>query len=139
VSEKRIAVLPVADYINYVQELIQIESKFTAFYLSEKLTFLKVVETLESVMIKDHKDLILSKFEEIIEDNEVLITLYEFVQQTGLLPDFILAFKKYITTHATLILTNKLEPSESINAIVTIVQRCKAIQTVLDTEALKIP
>lgn len=113
--------LPVTDYINYVQELIQTESKFTAFYLSEKLTFLKVVETLECVMIKEHKDLILSKFEEIIADNEVLITLFEFLQQTSLMPDFILAFKKYINTHATLIITSKLEPSESIKAIVTLV------------------
>ena len=110
-----IAVMPVTDYINYVQQLIQTESKFTAFYLSEELTFLKVVETLESVMVKEHKDIILSKFEEIIANKEVLITVYEFIQQTGLLPDFILAFKKYITTHATLIITKKLEPSESIN------------------------
>lgn len=61
--------LPVTDYINYVQELIQTESKFTALYLSDKLTFLKVIETLECVMVKEHKDIILLKFEEIIADN----------------------------------------------------------------------
>jgi len=90
-------------------------------------------------MIKEHKDIILSKFDEIIANNHALITVFELIQQTGLLPDFILAFKKYITTNAQLIFTKKLEPSESINQIITLVERCKAVQTVLDTEALKIP
>jgi len=50
-SFQKLEVLSPADYVLYVQELIQTESKLTSMYLSDRHSFRKVIETMESIMI----------------------------------------------------------------------------------------
>lgn len=52
-------------------------------YLSDNDSFIKVVETLEKVMITDHKHELLKDFELILSTEGTLVTLFEFMKLTG--------------------------------------------------------
>lgn len=90
------------DYLQFAAGLIQIEGKFAHFYL-QKGTFLKVVDLLEAQLIAQHRVRILEGLPSLLDSPEgwqhnqgALCTLYEFFDQTNLIPELLKSWKKYI-------------------------------------------
>jgi hypothetical protein len=99
-SAVKLSELGAAKYINFAHELIQTESKFTSMYLADQVSFTKLVETLETVLITRHKEQLLADFGLILGTEHCLRTLFEFVKLTGLERDFASAFKSHVVSTA---------------------------------------
>lgn len=92
--------LPLPQYLAFAAGIIQIEGKLAHFYLQAG-TFLKLVELLEARLIADHQSKILQGLPSLLDDgwlqNERAVqTLFEFFDQTGLIPELLKAWKKFI-------------------------------------------